>query len=125
MIAMSKVSAVVFNVKSLDRSVSFYKETLGIDFNLIESHDGNIGVANVGEVALVLFENEEPAGRSPIVVFGLEKGIENVVDGLVEHGVEIVLPVSDAPDGGVTADFKDIDGHILSLHQPGDAPRRV
>ena len=34
------------------------------------------------------------------------------------------VPVSEAPDGGLTMDFVDPDGNGLSLYQPAGAPRR-
>ena len=51
-------------------------------------------------------------------------GGDDVVEGLTKQGVDIVTPVSEAPDGGLTADFSDPDGYILSLHQPAGMPRR-
>ncbi|MCB0280522.1 MAG: VOC family protein [Calditrichaeota bacterium] len=125
MVSLAKIEAIVFNVKNMQRSFQFYKDTLDLDFKIINSHDGQFAVASLNGLALVLVENAEPAGRSPVVVFGIEEGIENIVDGLIKYGSEIVLPISAAPDGGLTADFKDPDGHILSVHQPAKARRRV
>ena len=72
-----------------------------------------------------LFQRDEKPGRTPIVVFGLEKGgIETLVERLVEKGVQIVAPVSEAP-GGFSADFLDPDGHMLAFYQSGKAPRRL
>ena len=79
-------------------------------------------MASAGPVELVLLPREEPPGRSPVVVFSLEKGIYEAVESLVSQGVEIVLPVSPTPDGGLSADFLDPDGHVLSYYQPGGSP---
>jgi len=46
-----------------------------------------------------------------------------VVEALAAQGVEIVVPVSPTPDGGLSADFLDPDGHVLSYYQAGDAPQ--
>jgi glyoxylase I family protein len=56
-------------------------------------------------------------------VFGLAKGgIDAMVASLAAAGVEIVTPVSEAP-GGWSSEFKDPDGHGLSLYQDGGLPR--
>lgn len=50
---------------------------------------------------------------------------ETLLAALAGKGVEIVVPpVSEAPDGGLTLDFLDPDGNLLSLHQPQGASRR-
>ena len=64
------------------------------------------------------------AGESPVVVFSLEGGIDDCAEALAAKGVEIVVPVSEAPDGGLTLDFLDPDGCVLSLYQRPQAPRR-
>lgn len=118
------VSTIVFFVKDLTRTSAFYRDVLGLEVNMIDGHDGErMAIAEAASPMLVFLEHDEPAGRSPVLVFGLEGGIDAVVDGLARQGVDIVTPVSEAPDGGLTADFADPDGHILSLHQPAGAPR--
>ena len=112
------VSAVVFFVKDLDRTHAFYNGVLGLQTEQITGHDGALLTAKSGDITLVFIPMEEPPGRSPVVVFGVDGGIEDVVARLVEQNVEIVTPVSEAPGGGLTADFLDPDGHVLSLYQP-------
>ncbi len=124
MTALQKISAIVYNVKDLQRTITFYQDALGLSLNVMEGHGESFGVAEVGELTLVFFPSDEKPGQSPIVVFGLESGVEDVVEELTKQGVEIVTPVSEAPDGGLTADFADPDGHVLSVYQPADAPRR-
>lgn len=63
-------------------------------------------------------------GSSPAVVFTIDGGIDDVVAGLAEKGVNIVTPVSEAP-GGWSADFLDPDGFGLGLWQSGDFPRSL
>src|SRR5690606_29143516 len=63
-------------------------------------------------------------GESPVLVFGLDGGIDRCAERLAGQGVEIVVPVSEAPDGGLTLDFLDPDGTVPSLYQPPGAPRR-
>ncbi len=117
------VGAVVFFVRDLARSVGWYRDALGLEVRTIPGHDGPFALATAGGVELVFIPRDEPAGRTPIVVFRLASGIDGVVESLVKKGVEIVLPVSETPDGGLSSDFLDPDGHVLSVYQPGGASR--
>ncbi len=117
------VGAVVFFVRDLARTVAWYRDALGLEPRTLEGHDGPFALATAGPVELVFIRRDEPAGRTPIVVFRLTSGIYEVVESLAGKGVEIVMPVSETPDGGLSADFRDLDGHILSVYQPSGAPR--
>jgi len=119
------VSALVFFIRDVNRTERFYRNVLGLDTERTAGHHGNILTAQAGEISLVFLPAEEAPGHSPVVVFGLSGGIEEAVEALARHNVEIVTPVSEAPDGGLTADFLDPDGHVLSFYQPAEAPRRV
>lgn len=119
--------AIVFNVAELARSEAFYREVVGLKVE--RNHDPQGGdwlIADVRPgVQLIFFQGEASVGRSPIVVFGLDDGgIDGVVEALAAGGAEIVTPVSHAP-GGWSADFLDPDGHVLSLYQSAEAPRRL
>lgn len=122
MTKQANVGAIVFFVANLGRSCAWYRDTLSLDVQIIEGHDGPFAMAAAGAVQLVLIPRDEPAGRSPIVVFGLDSGIYEAVEALAAQGVEIVVPVSPTPDGGLSADFLDPDGHVLSYYQPGGQP---
>ncbi len=124
MLANARVGAIVFFVAVLDRSVAFYRDTLGLPVNEIDGHDGPFALAELGDVTLVFIQRPAKAGDSPVVVFGLEGGIDDYAEALAAKGVEIVVPVSEAPDGGLSLDFVDPDGNMLSLHQPAGAARR-
>ena len=120
----SNVSAIVFFVKDLARTTTWYRDVLGLAIETTEAHEGSIAMASLGATTLVFIPSDERPGRSPVVVFGLDGGIDDVVDGLVKQGVEIITPVSEAPDGGLSADFLDPDRHVLSVYQSVGAPRR-
>ncbi len=124
MLANAKVGAIVFFVAVLDRSVAFYRDTLGLPVKEIDGHDGPFALAELGEVTLVFIQRPAKAGDSPVVVFGLECGIDDYAEALAAKGVEIVVPVSEAPDGGLSLDFVDPDRNMLSLYQPPGAVRR-
>ena len=124
MLANAKVGAIVFFVAVLERSVAFYRDTLGLPVNEIDGHDGPCALAELGEVTLVFIQRPAKAGDSPVVVFALDGGIDDYAEALAAKGVEIVVPVSEAPDGGLSLDFVDPDRNMLSLYQPPGAARR-
>ncbi len=120
----AKVGAIVFFVSVLARSVEFYRDTLGLSLSEVEGHDGPFAMAQIGELALVFIQRPAKAGDSPVVVFELGGGIDDYAEALAAKGVEIVVPVSEAPDGGLSLDFVDPDRNMLSLYQPLGAARR-
>lgn len=124
MLSQAKVGAIVFFVSDLGRSLRFYRETLGLDAQSIDGHDGPFGIAEVGELTLVFIPRPARPGDSPVVVFSIAGGIDDLAEALAEKGVEIVVPVSESPDGGLSLDFVDPDRNLLSLHQQAGAPRR-
>ena len=119
-----KVGAIVFFVAQLDRSMAFYRDALGVPVEALDGHDGPFGLARVGELELVFIARPARAGDSPVIVFNIDGGIDDYADAFATRGVEIVVPVSDCPDGGLSLDFVDPDRNMLSLYQPQGAPRR-
>jgi glyoxylase I family protein len=113
---MLKVGAAVFHVSNLARTAAFYRDVLGVDVQVREAHDEPFASADVGDFTLVFFQRDEVPGKSPILVFSIEHGINEAVEALAEQGVEILVPVSEAP-GGLSADFLDPDGYVLSYYQ--------
>jgi predicted enzyme related to lactoylglutathione lyase len=124
MLAQTKVGAIVFFVGVLARSIDFYRTTLGLPVNEIDGHEGPFAMAELGNLSLVFIQRPAKAGDTPIVVFDLDGGIDDYAEALAAKGVEIVVPVSEAPDGGLALDFVDPDRNVLSLYQPPGAPRR-
>src|SRR4051812_9897776 len=125
-----KVGAIVFYIKDIKRTEAFYRDTLHLQTKLMEErydedhpHEKML-MAEAGEVSLIFFQRDEKVGRSPITVFTLKDGgIDDVVEQLAKRGVQIVVPVSEAP-GGWTSDFLDPDGHMLSFYQSNKSPRK-
>ena len=125
-----KIGAIVFYVKDIKRAEAFYRDVLGLRTKVMPpaadpDHAYPWMMTDVGDTSLIFFQRPEKPGKTPIVVFTLEKGgIDNLVEQLAKRGVEIVLPVSEAP-GGWTSDFRDPDGHVLSFYQSNKSPRRL
>ena len=117
-------ASIVFYVADIARSETFYRDTLGID---LARQEGAEPFWLTGELdqglQLVFFQMDGVRGNTPALIFDLaEGGIDDVVAALVEKGVTIVTPVSEAP-GGWSADFLDPDGFGLGLYQSGELPR--
>jgi predicted enzyme related to lactoylglutathione lyase len=112
--------AVIFTVKSLERTRRFYAETLGLP---LESQEGMLSCKLASGTELVFFEGEAVTGTSPQIVFGLDEGgIDTAAQSLAERGVQLLTPVSEAP-GGWSLEFHDPDGHGLAYFQADNLPR--
>ena len=131
MVKDPKIGAIVFYVKDIKRAETFYRDVLGLTIRVMppahDADDGHAGpwmMADVGDVSLIFFQRVEKPGKTPIVVFTLDKGgIDDVVEQLARKGAQIVVPVSEAP-GGWSADFVDPDGHVWSFYQSNKVPRK-
>lgn len=121
--AQIKNLAIVFVVADLPRAHRFYSKTLGLAFEVEDLENGYLQARLPGDVEFVFLRGDAPRGATPQVVFGLAKGgIDAMVASLAAAGVEIVTAVTEAP-GGWSAEFKDSEGHMLSLYQDGALPR--
>jgi len=125
MLAHTKIGAIVFFVHDLARTQAFYRDALGLAVGPQDGHDGPYAIAQVGDLTLVFIVPPAKAGDSPIVVFDIGRGIDEYAETLAAKGVEIVVPVSECPDGGLSVDFVDPDRNQLSLYQPPGMPRRA
>ena len=130
MLSKPRIGAIVYYVTDVDKTEAFYRDTLGLEVMRMPGEPGEAGGADwlmatlEGDMTLVFFQMEGKRGDSPVIVFALDDGgIDAAVAALSQKGVTIVTPVSHAPDGGLTADFLDPDGHMLSFHQNADLPR--
>jgi glyoxylase I family protein len=119
-------ASIVFYVADIARTEKFYNETLGIALGRMEGAEPFWlqGTLDSG-LELVFFEMEAVRGNTPALIFDVaDGGIDDIVQALVEKGVTIVTPVSEAP-GGWSADFLDPDGFGLGLYQSEDKPRSL
>jgi glyoxylase I family protein len=124
-----KIGAIVYSVSSLQRTVAFYRDVIGLEVNTRTEREGDkeetFAMAQAGDVTLVFFEKPEKVGRTPTVVFELgDGGIDTFTEKLAKQGVTIVMPVSHAP-GGWSSDFLDPDGHVLAYYQTASKPRVI
>jgi glyoxylase I family protein len=114
--------AIIFLVADLDRTRTFYKDALGLT---LAAEEGYLTYKLLPGCELLFFQGDPKPGTSPQVVFGLEEGgIDTLVERLVQQGVQVVTPVSEAP-GGWSVDFRDPDHHVLAFYQLGSLPRRL
>jgi glyoxylase I family protein len=127
MLARTRIGNICFYVNDINRTEVFYRDVLGLDVNRM-GDDGSGSdwlMATVeGGIDFIFFKAESRPGNTPIIVFDLaEGGIDNLVEGLAEHGATIVTPVSHAP-GGWSAEFADPDGNTFSVYQAETVSRR-
>lgn len=109
------------------RTEQFYRTHLAIQFTRNTEEDGSVWLlAKIAkEVEMLVFKGDPKPGNTPRVTFGLaEGGIETLVASLAAAGVEIVTPVSEAP-GGWSAEFRDLDGHLMSFFQDQALPKTL
>ncbi|WP_129790784.1 VOC family protein [Sphingosinicella sp. CPCC 101087] len=127
MFAKSRLGAVCYYVKDVDRTETFYRDVLGLAVQRMDDDgDGHpwLTATTANGVELLFFTQESRPGNTPIVVFEVaEGGIDDMVSELADKGVTIVTPVSHAP-GGWSAEFEDPEGHVLSMYQSADKPRK-
>lgn len=113
--------AIIFLVADLERTRKFYSEVLGLSLSVEEGYM----TFKMPGVELVFFQGEPKPGSSPQIVFGLEQGgIDTLAERLVQQGVQLVTPVSEAP-GGWSVEYQDPDGHSLAFYQAGSLPRSL
>jgi glyoxylase I family protein len=113
--------AIIFLVANLDRTRTFYRDTLGLD---LKQEEGFL-LCKLPGSELVFFEGEPKPGSSPQIVFGLkEGGIDTLAESLVKQGVQVLTPVSEAPEGW-SFEFLDPDDHKLAFFQLEALPRKL
>ena len=110
-------------VKELDRSVTFYREVLGIkvekqsfndvEFAVLHREDGNGG-------CLVPRAEEVTADAGILVYFNVHGRIQDAVAKTSAHGGEIVLPIHSIGPHGFRAIVLDSEGNRIALHSQVD-----
>lgn len=119
-VSLSTLSYVIIYVKDTDKSVPFYKDTLGMKVKV--NHPGWVEL-ETGSTTLAL-HGEDPEQGTPgtgdraVMVFGVDN-VHEAYDSLkaggvkFEHGPHEVCEEGDKV--GMSADFRDPDGNLLSI----------
>jgi catechol 2,3-dioxygenase-like lactoylglutathione lyase family enzyme len=125
-VALDRATLVGFvGVSDLDRTHAFYGGVLGLP--LVES-SGFANVYDAGGTPLRVTRVDEPAAAGYTVLGWAVSDIAGTIGALEERGVAFErFPGMEqdengawaAPDGSRIAWFRDPDGNILSLQQPG------
>jgi glyoxylase I family protein len=127
MFANCRLGAVCYYVNDINRTEAFYRDVLGLAPQRMDD-DGHghpwLTATTINGVELLFIKQESRPGNTPIITFEIaEGGIDNVVAELAGRGVTIVTPVSHAP-GGWSAEIQDPEGHVISMYQTADKPRK-
>ena len=113
-----KISHIMLGVESKDRAVKFYRDKLGLKLQM--EFEG-FAFFEGGGCALVMSEALARANTYKVgateVVFGVE-GVREACDELRAKGVEFVNEPRAVSGPMFAANFKDPDGHLLSVFGP-------
>ena len=111
------LSYVNISVSDLDRSVAFFKDTLGLPLNFAEA---GFGYASFGtkpaSFGMAQTDDATQYGRHTGVGFMVDD-LDAAHAELAEKGVEFVQPPTKQPWGGYMALFEDPDGNVFYLDQ--------
>ena len=103
-----------------DRSVDFYRETIGLPLTFSDQAfawaEFDLGGARLGIEGMEVgaARADELVGRFVGVSLAVDD-IDLIYSQLVDKGVEFTAPPEKQPWGGTLAHFKDPDGNILTL----------
>jgi catechol 2,3-dioxygenase-like lactoylglutathione lyase family enzyme len=115
---VSKVGIVMLGVASLDRSVPFYRDVLGLE---LQTQFPGFALFNAGGITLALSEPLAKAvGAGPgasEVVFSVED-VRAAYDALCSRGLVFTQEPRNVSGPMWAANFADPDGHRLSLFGP-------
>ncbi len=108
-------SVVWLPVSDIDRSITFYRDQLGL--NELQ-HEGDWAQLDANGLHLGLNAKESPNGQGgAVIAFQPNNGLESAVQKLRDGGVDIPGDISEHAWGRV-ATFKDPDGNDLQLYEP-------
>lgn len=116
---LSRIQVIVLGVTDLARSVSFYRETLGLE---LVGESGGLAFFNVGGLTLMLntalADPDSPIAGATEVVFavGTVSAGHRVLE---QRGCHFIQVPREVTPGSWAATFLDPDGHKLTLLGPG------
>lgn len=112
------IGIVMLGVRELPRSLAFYRDTLGLSVSFASDE---FAFLRAGAVTLGLRHAEHLGeasedGRTELV-FAVED-VDRAYDGLRERGVAFRIAPRVVTSDQLAADFRDPDGHVLSIFGP-------
>jgi predicted enzyme related to lactoylglutathione lyase len=110
---IDSISAVWLPVTDMNRSVEFYRDTLGLD---VVQQEGGWTEVTAGDQIIGLNDAESPAGDGGAVIAFNVSDIDQTVSELKDRGVKFRGGVSEHPWGRI-APFTDPDGNSLQVIQ--------
>jgi catechol 2,3-dioxygenase-like lactoylglutathione lyase family enzyme len=118
---LSRIGVLMLGVTDMGRSLAFYRDKLGLS---LRGAGGEFAFLDAGGVMLALRESPElgppPAEEWVEVVFSVED-IVSTYDSLRARGVEFRREPRLVTGDQHAADFRDPDGHVLSIFGPRSA----
>ena len=117
-VALSRIGVVMLGVTDLGRSLAFYRDTLGLP---LRGTGGEFAFLDAGGITLALRETPDLGApsddRRVEVVFSVED-IQAAHASLRSRGVEFRREPRVVTGDQHAADFRDPDGHVLSIFGP-------
>ena len=123
---LSRIGQIFINVKDLERAISFYRETLGMNF--LFQAPPSMAFFDCEGIRLMLGVPDRPDLDHPAsIIYYKVNDIEKVYETLKARGVDFIVKphlVAPMPDYDLwLADFRDSEGNFLALMS--EVPRQV
>jgi catechol 2,3-dioxygenase-like lactoylglutathione lyase family enzyme len=116
------VSMIMLGVRDLEKSVSFYRDRLGID---VRQRIPGFAFLDSGALTIVLSEplakNVSPLAGATEVIFSVND-VRASYEALKNQGVEFSQAPRNVSGPMWAANFRDPDGHLLTLFGPERKP---
>ena len=116
------VSMIMMGVRDLEKSVSFYRDRLGID---VRQRIPGFAFLDSGALTIVLSEplakNVSPLAGATEVIFSVND-VRASYEALKNQGVEFSQEPRNVSGPMWAANFRDPDGHLLTLFGPERKP---
>ncbi len=120
---MRRVDYVILYVADLDRSVTFYRDVIGLPFRLegdgyaeFATEGTRFALYDAGRLPELIGRTAVPAGAAEVAF--LVEDVDAEARRLRAAGVRILTGPVDRPWGQRTLHVEDPDGHVVELAQP-------
>jgi predicted enzyme related to lactoylglutathione lyase len=115
---MKTISMVMLGVGDTERSVRFYRDTIGLD---LQHNAGGFAFFGAGGVTLALSEQlgraVHPKAGATEIIFPVDS-VSTMQADLAARGCEFINEPREVTPGSWAASFADPDGHRLTLFGP-------